>query len=55
LAQTRILKTGSQVWKFELRWRYESFNEKLTYGFRMAKGVKGFPNDFMGMLVKVFS
>jgi hypothetical protein len=38
-----------------LRWGYESFNEKQTYGFRMAKGVKGFPKDFMGRLVKVFS
>jgi hypothetical protein len=27
---------------------------KKTYGFRMAKDVKGFPNDFMGRLVKVF-
>jgi hypothetical protein len=34
---------------------YESFNEKQTYGFRMAKGMKGFPKDFMGRLVKVFS
>jgi hypothetical protein len=33
----------------------ESFNEKQTYGFRMAKGVKGFSKDFMGRLVKVFS
>jgi hypothetical protein len=31
----------------------ESFHK--TYGFRMAKGVKGFPKDFMGRLVKVFS
>jgi hypothetical protein len=28
---------------------------KLIYGFRMAKDVKGFPKEFMGRLVKVFS
>jgi hypothetical protein len=28
--------------------------KKQTYDFRMANGVKGFPKDFMGRLVKVF-